>query len=143
MRMVLIGFTLVAVTFSATTAFWRWYAPQPYASAVPNLAQVSCEFAGIPDKKVPSRAILVSRIRGLANWYNWIEYPNSPVPVLAIHHIPTYTLTSIVSSDTFASVSTVSYNPSGNAVLSTQSNTADGFTQWAAQVGHCTETKGT
>jgi len=120
-------------------------AEQDYAKAIPDLANILCDFRAVTDPPIPAIAVEIRRSLTEGKAYIWLQPDVPPLPVLAIFSdpIPPETaLTTVVSADANGDIGMISYQPSGAAVFSRHLKTAGHDIRWTAQLGHCTETKG-
>ena len=131
----------LAATAFATAA----HAEQDYNKATPDLAKIECSFRPVKVPLIDGIALEIRRIESEDRAYLWIEDGFPPLPILAIfsHPIaPETAMTTVVSVDANGEIGMISYQPTGEAILSKHYKPADLLIRWTAQKGTCIETKG-
>ena len=121
------------------------YAEQDYIKAMPDLAKIEYSFRPVQDPPIAGIAVEIRRVRPEERTYFWLEDDFPPLPILAIFShpmLPDTALTTVVSVDVNGEIGMISYQPSGEGILSKHYKAADQVIRWTAQKGTCTETKG-
>ena len=120
-------------------------AEQDYINAIPDLAKIECSFQSVQDPPIAGIAVEIRQVGTEERNYWWLQDDFPPLPIHAIfsHPMsPDTALTTVASVDVNGEIGMISYQPSGQTILSKHYKTADHVIRWTAQKGTCTETKG-
>ncbi|MBC7739482.1 MAG: hypothetical protein H7245_20250 [Candidatus Saccharibacteria bacterium] len=134
-----------AACLAATAFSTAAYAEQDYAKTMPDLAKIECSFRPVKAPLINGIAVEIRRVESEDRAYLWIEDDFPPLPILPIfsHPLaPETAMTTVVSLDANGEIGMISYQSTGEAILSKHYKPADELIRWTAQKGTCIETKG-